>query len=39
MLCARTELPAASEDLPEGGKLQGDKKIRVSFNSYLQSIF
>lgn len=34
-----TELPTASEDLPEGGKLQGDKKVGVSFNSYLQSIF
>lgn len=35
----RTELPAASEDLPEGGKLQGDKKVRAPFNSYLHSIF
>lgn len=29
----RTELTAASEYLPEGGKLQGDKKIGVSLNS------
>lgn len=29
----RMELPAASEYLPEGGKLQGDKKIGVSLNS------
>lgn len=35
----RTELPAAFEYSPEGGKLQGDEKIGVSLNSYLQSIF
>lgn len=34
----RTELPAASEYLPEGGKLQGDEKIGVSFISHTLKI-